>query len=71
MGKDPQPLWRDSAMCWIGQPEERWGYEYRPEGAQLAGQSVGLVKREQSAAEIVAGIWRDARATIGSLQDDG
>lgn len=68
MGKDPQPLWRDSAMRWIGQPKERWGYEYNTDGAQLAGQGVGLVRREQPAAEIVTEIWREANATIRSLQ---
>jgi nitronate monooxygenase len=69
MGKDPQPRWRDSAIRWIGQPKERWAYEYGPEDKQLAGQGVALVKREQPAAEIIAEIWRDARATIQSLHE--
>jgi nitronate monooxygenase len=69
MGKDPQPRWRDSAIRWITQPKERWTYEYGPDDKQLAGQGVGLVKREEPAAEIVANIWREARATISSLQD--
>ncbi len=67
MGKDPQPLWRDSAIRWIGESAERWGYEYGPHDKQLAGQGVGLVKREQPAADIVAEMWRDAKATIRSL----
>jgi NAD(P)H-dependent flavin oxidoreductase YrpB (nitropropane dioxygenase family) len=68
MGKDPQPRWRDSAIRWIAQPKERWAYEYGPDDKQLAGQGVGLVRREQPAAEIVAGIWAEARATLAALQ---
>ncbi len=68
MGKDPQPRWHDSAIRWIGRPEERWAYEYGPDGRQLAGQGVGLVNREQPAATIVADIWREARATISTLR---
>jgi nitronate monooxygenase len=69
MGKDPQPRWHDSAIRWIARPKERWTYEYGPDDKQLAGQGVGLVKHEQPAAEIVAKIWREAQATIRSLQD--
>ena len=69
IGKDPNPLWRDSAIRWIGQPRARWHYEHRSDGTQLAGQAVGLAKREQPAAEIVGEIWRDTRATLRSLQD--
>ena len=68
IGKDPQPRWHDSAIRWIAEPMERWAYEYRPEDGQLAGQSVGLVSREQPAAAIVTEIWREAQTTIRSLQ---
>ena len=66
MGKDANPSWLDSAIRWIGgeAPES-----YRPAGSQLAGQGVGLVKRQQPAAEIVAEIWAEAKATMTNLSE--
>ncbi|MCY1563053.1 hypothetical protein D9M68_1005340 [compost metagenome] len=56
-GRDANPEWLDSGIRWIGQGEHG---SYRPDGVQLAGQSVGLVKKLQPAAEIVAELWREA-----------
>ena len=63
-GKDANPQWLDSGIRWIG----RGGHgSYRPDGAQLAGQSVGLVNRLQPASEIVADLWREARESARAL----
>jgi NAD(P)H-dependent flavin oxidoreductase YrpB (nitropropane dioxygenase family) len=67
MGKDANETWRDSAIRWVGSPSGRWDYDYWPEGTQLAGQSVGLVRRVQPAAEIVAEIWAEAKAVMKDL----
>lgn len=67
MGKDAKESWRDSPIRWLGRQAERWSPEYGPDNRVLAGQSVGLVRRAQPAAEIVAEIWAEARAVMGGL----
>lgn len=64
IGKDANPTWFDSGIRWIGTEPQG---SYRPDGAQLTGQTVGLVNRAQPAAEIIADIWSEARATITAL----
>jgi NAD(P)H-dependent flavin oxidoreductase YrpB (nitropropane dioxygenase family) len=64
MGKDANPDWLDSGVRWIG--GEPSG-EYRPPDRQLAGQSVGLVHRAQSAAQIVTEVWDEAQETMKRL----
>lgn len=64
IGKDANPTWFDSGIRWIGTESQG---AYRPDGTQLAGQTVGLVNRAQPAAEIIADIWSEAQATITAL----
>jgi len=67
MGKDPNETWRDAGIRWLGRADSVWSYDYWASGSQLAGQSVGLVRKQQPAAEIVAEMWADARSTIQLL----
>ncbi len=64
IGKDAKPTWFDSGIRWIGTESQG---AYRPDGTQLAGQTVGLVNRAQPAAEIITDIWSEAQATITAL----
>lgn len=68
IGRDANPTWFDSGIRWIGSEPQG---SYRPDGAQLAGQTVGLVNRALPAAEIIADIWSEARATIAALGQRG
>ena len=71
MGKDPAETWRDSPIRWVGKDVDRWSYEYGPQSRVLAGQGVGLVRKIQPAAEIVAEIWAEARAVMSGLSRYG
>lgn len=55
---------------WLGRPEAGRSEDYWTSGSQLAGQSVGLVRRRQSAAEIVTQMWEGAMSTLRSLRPD-
>jgi NAD(P)H-dependent flavin oxidoreductase YrpB (nitropropane dioxygenase family) len=68
MGKDANPHWLDAPVRHIGTRADPWTAESLPGGTQLAGQGVGLVTRQQPAADIVAEVWSDARETLRSLQ---
>lgn len=63
-GRDANPQWLDSGIRWIGRGEPG---SYRPDDVQLAGQSVGLVKRMQPASEIVSELWREAGETAATV----
>lgn len=70
-GKDANPEWLDSGIRWIGQGATG---SYRPDGVQLAGQSVGLVSRLQPAQEIIAELWSEAigkMATVAATTSAG
>ena len=69
LGKDPNETWRDAGIRWLGRPDSAWSYDYWTIGSQLAGQSVGLVRKQQPAAEIVAEMWADAKSAVRSLSD--
>jgi len=66
-GRDENPTWLDSAIRWIGRQREPWTPEYGPRPRQLAGQGVGLVRRQQPAAEIVSEIWAEAGSVMAAL----
>jgi nitronate monooxygenase len=66
-GRDDTPTWYDSAIRWLGHQREPWAPEIGPRPRQLAGQGVGLVRRQQPAAAIVAEIWAEARETAAAL----
>ena len=66
-GRDENPAWYESAIRWIGKQEQPWISEFGPRPRPLAGQGVGLARRQQAAAVIVEEVWREARSTIAAL----
>jgi nitronate monooxygenase len=65
-GKDENPEWYESEIRWIGKQTDRWSSDFWKK-QQLAGQGVGLVRKRQRAAEIVAEVWADAQAVMAKL----
>lgn len=66
-GRDDNATWFDSSIRWIGKQREPWVPEFGPRPRQLAGQGLGLIRRQQSAADIVEEVWNEALATISAL----
>lgn len=66
-GRDDTATWFDSSIRWIGKQKEQWVPEFGPRPRQLAGQGLGLIRRQQAAADIVHEVWHEAIATMSAL----